>query len=316
MLDRQNAGRLYSKWNSGNLVVYPGDGGAGDEYFVDSEATQASDDNTGESWAQCLATLDAAVGKCTADQGDRIFVAARHAEDLAAADAVDIDVAGVHVIGLGHGNLRPTFTYTNAAGEIVVGASNVRISNIICNASVTTVLTAIDIETTNTGCVIENCRFGVDTAGTDEFNNAITVGDQCNNYVIQNCEFHQGTAAAVSAIKVDADTDYGVIKGNFVSGDYSTACIVGDEADDMVRIEGNILYNGQATGIGLNTEPCIELHANTTGVIVGNVCVCNLATKAAAIVAADCHLHENYYNEDESSSGTSGIIGTASADDT
>ena len=315
VFDRLHAGRLYSKSLGGNLVIYPGDGGPGIEVFLDSGASNASDDNTGLSWDQACATLDGAVGKCTASRGDRIIVAARHAEDLAAADAADLDVAGIHVIGLGHGDMRPTFTYTNAAGEIVIGADNVRISNIICNASVTTVLTAIDIETTNTGAIIDNCRFGVDTAGTDEFNNAITVGDQCNGYIIENCEFHQGAAAAVSAIKIDADTDYGTIRGNFVTGDYSTACIVGDEQDDMIRIEGNTLYNGQVTGIGLNTEPCIELHANTTGVIKHNICICNLATKAAAIVAADCHLHESYYNEDESSAGSSGIIGTASDDD-
>jgi len=264
----------------------------------------------------CLhSTVDEAVGECTANRGDLIVVAPGHTENLAAADAIDIDVAGVSVIGLGNEGLRPTFTYTNAAGEVVIGADDVRIANMIFNASVTTVLKAIDIETTNTGAIIENCLFGVDLAGTDEFANAIIIGDQCNGYIIRGNECHQGTAAAVSFIKIDADTDYGTIEKNFVSGDYSTACILGDEADDMIKISNNILYNGQATGVGLNSEPCIELHASTTGVIEFNRCYCNLATKAAAIVADDCHLHENYYNEDESSTGTSGIIGTASADD-
>ena len=287
----------------------------GTVFYVDSVHGNDGADFDGKSWATAKATLDAAVGLCTADAGDVIKIARKHAEDLAAADAVDIDVAGVTVIGMGVGDDRPTFTYTNAAGEIVIGASNVTLSNVICNASVTTVLKAIDIEAGATGVVIDSCKFGVDTAGTDEFNNAIVVGDQCNNYVIQNCECHQGTAAAVSFVKIDADTDYGKILNNFVSGAYSTACIVGDEADDMILIQGNILYNGQATGIGVGTEPCIELAATTTGVIADNYVVCNHATVAESIVAADCHLFENYYNEDESSAGTGGIIGTASVDD-
>lgn len=285
----------------------------GSVFFVHSGT--GSNGNKGTTKDKPFATVDYAVGKCTADKGDIIYVMPGHTENLATADAIDIDVAGVSVIGLGRGALRPTFTYTNAAGEIVIGADDVRISNIIMNASVTTVLKAIDIEAGNTDAMIDNCLFGVDTAGTDEFSNAIVIGDQSNRAVIMNNEFHQGTAAAVSAIKSDADNDYAKIIGNFITGDYSTACIVGDEADDMVLISNNILYNGQASGIGLNSEPCIELAATTTGVIEYNKCFCNLATKAAAIVAADCHLHENYYNEDESSSGTSGIIGAASADD-
>lgn len=285
----------------------------GSVFFVHSGT--GSNGNKGTSKDKPFATVDYAVGKCTASKGDIIYVMPGHAENLAAANAIDIDVAGVSVIGLGRGSMRPTFTYTNAAGEIVIGANNVRVSNIIMNASVTAVLLAIDIEAGKTDALIDNCLFGVDLAGTDEFNNAIVIGDQANRAVIMNCEFHQGTAAAVSAIKSDADNDYAKIVGNLITGDYSTACIVGDEADDMVLISNNILYNGQVTGVGLNTEPCIELSATTTGVIEFNKCFTNLATMAAAIVAADCHLHENYYNEDESSAGTTGLIGTASAND-
>ena len=313
-MNRLAPGRLYSKWSGGNMIIYPGDAGPGAEYFVDS-VNGDDTNNDGTNWDNAVATLDTAIGLCTGSIGEKIYVAPWHVEDLSAGDDVDADVAGVEIIGLGFGNNRPTFTYTNAAGEFVIGASNVIVRNMIFNASVTTVLLAIDIETTNTGVIIDGCRFGVDTAATDEFATAIVVGDQCNNYVISNCEFHQGTAAAVAAIKIDADTDYGTIVGCFVTGDYSTACILGDEADDMIYIANNILYNGQVTGIGLNTEPCIELHASTTGVIEFNRCICNLATKAASVVADDCHLHENYYNEDESGAATSGIIGTASADD-
>ena len=65
----------------------------------------------------------------------------------------------------------------------------------------------------------------------------------------------------------------------------------------------------------VNTEPGIELLTGSTGVIQNNNIVANLATKAASVVCDNCMLFENYYNEDASSSGTGGIIGTASADD-
>lgn len=260
-------------------------------------------------------TVDEAIGSCTADRGDVIIVAPNHAENLAAADAIDADVAGISIIGLGNGGARPTFTYTNAAGEFVIGADNIRVSNMIFNAAVTTVLKGIDIETGSEWARIEDCFFGVNSAGTDEFNNAIVIGDQANHSVITRCQCHQGTAAAVAFVFSDADNDYAEVSYCFSSGDYSEGNIHGDEADDMVWYHHNTFYNGQATGIGLNAKPNITIAGTTTGVIEHNLCICNLATKAAAIVAADCHLHENYYNEDESSAATSGIIGAASADD-
>lgn len=43
----------------------------------------------------------------------------------------------------------------------------------------------------------------------------------------------------------------------------------------------------------------MAIHANTTGLIVDNVVVCNVATAGAAIVAADCFLAGNTYSETE-----------------
>lgn len=284
-------------------------------YYVDSDSGHDSAGNYGTTYSEPFATIDYAIGQCTADNGDIIFVMPGYTEDLAAADAIDADIAGVSIIGLGNGNLRPTLTYTADAGEFVIGADDVRVSNIIFVASDPDTVVAIDIEDDAEGAVIDHCSFITDDDGTAEFLDAITINDQCNEYLISHNQFHQGSGAAVSAIYIDADTDYGTIEYNTISGDYDTACITGDEQDDMIVIRHNSLYNGQATGIGLNTEPCIELNASTTGIIEYNICYTNLATKAASIVAADCHLHENYYNEDESGSGTSGIIGTASDDD-
>lgn len=289
----------------------------GDPRFVVTIGTASNEWLEGRIPAELLFyDLDTAIGSCEADRGDVILACPNHVENLAAADAIDADVNGISIIGLGQGTARPTFTYTNAAGEFIIGADNVRIENLIFNASVTTVLKGIDIETTCTDAIIRNCLFGVDLAATDEFSDVICIGDQANRYLIEGCVCHMGTAAANHFIHVDADCDYGVIRGNFVSGDYAVACVKGDEADDMILIEKNIFYNGQATGIGLNDQPCIELNAATTGVIAHNLCATNVATKAAAIAADDCHLFENYYNEDESGAATGGIIGTASDDDT
>jgi hypothetical protein len=258
--------------------------------------------------------LDYAFSACTANNNDVIIVLAGHAENLAAADAIDADVAGVTVIGMGTGSSRPTFTYTNAAGEFTIGANDVTIENMVFNASVTAVLKGINVEAAVDYVTIRGCTFGVDAAGTDEFNATIYFENGSTGSLIEDNIIDMGIAAAVQAIHLDADTDKLTIRKNVIRGDYSTANISGDTTlSTNLLIEGNTLENG--IGGDLNAQPVIELLTGSYGTIRDNLCICNLATKAAAIVADTCLLHENYYNEDISGSSTSGIIGTASADD-
>ncbi|MCR4340841.1 MAG: hypothetical protein NUW01_13255, partial [Gemmatimonadaceae bacterium] len=80
----------------------------GDVYHVDSGNTNADDDNAGTNPSHPLATIDAAVGKCTANNGDLILVAEGHSETLTA--AITADIAGITIWGLGWGNNRPALT--------------------------------------------------------------------------------------------------------------------------------------------------------------------------------------------------------------
>ena len=52
-------------------------------------------------------TIDFAVGRCRANKGDIIFVMPGHVETVTAAAGLDLDVAGITLVGLGNGNLRP-----------------------------------------------------------------------------------------------------------------------------------------------------------------------------------------------------------------
>lgn len=63
------------------------------------------------------ATIDAANNLCTANAGDLILVAPGHTETLTATD-ITLDIAGVTVLGLGSGSLRPTLSMNNALAEV------------------------------------------------------------------------------------------------------------------------------------------------------------------------------------------------------
>lgn len=275
-------------------------------YFVDS--VNGSNGNDGLSWDSALAGIDAAVGKCTANNGDFIFVAPGHNEGITTAGAIDLDVAGITVIGLGTGSLKPTIDFDNTAASVVIGADNVRIENIRFRTSANAVAVGLDIEDGADYAQVINCEFGFAETATDEFAIAIRTNDASNYALIEGCKFYAGAQAAVSAIAFVKDTDQTVVRNCEFWGSHSTACINGTTtASTNLLIEKNLFYQGA-------TEPAIELLTGSTGIIRNNDIKTNLATMAASIVADGCFLFHNYYNED-ANPGTGALIGTASAND-
>jgi hypothetical protein len=93
---------------------------AGNVYWVDSAS--GGDGNPG-TFVRPLATLDAAINKCTSSNGDFIFVKPGHAETVTAT-SIALDVAGVTVHCLGNAEDQAVFTYGAAAATITVSAAN------------------------------------------------------------------------------------------------------------------------------------------------------------------------------------------------
>jgi hypothetical protein len=98
----------------------------GKYWFVDS--VTGANGNSGTNPSEAFATLDYAVGRCTAAKGDVIVLMPGHAETVTASNTT-LDVSGITVIGLGSGLLRPTFTYGAAAATITVSAANITVKN-------------------------------------------------------------------------------------------------------------------------------------------------------------------------------------------
>ena len=302
--------------NVDNMVM--GGKGTGKMFYVDSGV---ANEGNGTSWTSARDTLDEAVGLCTASRGDFIFVAQGHNEALTAADGVDCDIAGITIIGVGNGTLMPTFDYDLAAGEFVIGAANVTIQNLRFRAGTSTITKAIDVEAAGDDFKIIGCEFGWAEAATDEFSSAIIVADTANYGLIEGCTMRAGGQAAVQAIHLDADILGITIKNNTIWGDYSVACIKGDEASDDIIIIDNIMVNGTMGGDGeLNDQPTIELADSTAGFIAGNRMAADVATNHLAMtVADDVVFIENFTSDDDGDefegsqrSGTASV--TASAD--
>ena len=290
----------------------------GDPRFAATPGTAAADWLEGRvPAAQLHYTINDAVGECIANRGDNIIVAPGYVEDLgdtSSSGAIDLDVAGISLIGLGRGSDMPRIDFNHADADFLIGAANIKVENIHFEATVTGVKIGISVEAAADYFEIKNCWFTAETAGTDEFLDSISIAAGANFGKIHDNKIDMGLAGAASGIVMEGASDGHEILRNLINGDFSVGCIEGATAASTdLDIGHNRLSNGD--GSGINAVACIELNGNSTGFIYNNYCVCNLATKAASIVAAQCLLFENYYNEDVSGAATGGIIGTASADD-
>lgn len=285
----------------------------GDIYFVGSTVTGASDAaGFGQNPDAPFATIDYAIGQCTASQGDVIYVLPGHNEAVSNGVTIDADVAGISIIGLGQGSLRPRIDFDHANGSIDIGANGVTIKNLTLLPSVATVAIGIDVEAGKTDTLIEDVEVlpGEDGGGTDEFVLGIDIKAGCTRTTVRRFKYRQhasadGTNAGISLTGASDDVcieDCDI----YLVGTAAVAPIKGiTTLSTNVRIRRCTLHT--------DAEPGIELLTGTTGVLADNNIFSNLAAISAAIVADGCALFRNGYVEVGGESQAQ--IGTASADD-
>lgn len=128
-----------------NLAASIGDSGAkeisnaldllnvpGTKFFVDSSSVNASDNNAGIHPSAPLATLDTAIGLCTASKGDLVVLMPGHSETKSTSGSLfAADVAGVRIVGLGSGSTRPMMNITHSSGACTISAAGVTLQNVV-----------------------------------------------------------------------------------------------------------------------------------------------------------------------------------------
>lgn len=140
--------------------------------YVRSTGPQNGDDQA--ITQRLYTTLNKALAQCRSGMGDFVFVLPGHSESISTADFMSSLVAGTRIIGLGRGNLRPTFTWTAAAATFLLDVANVELNNLILNMDPGsgTVTVAAPITVSAAGCAIRNCKIRM---GTDA-NSKVTIG--------------------------------------------------------------------------------------------------------------------------------------------
>lgn len=269
--------------------------GTGQIFYVDSGVANEGD---GGSWETAFDTLDEAINASSADsganRGDFILVAQGHTEDITAS-SVDVDVAGLSIIGMGRGSLKPQFVWEVATGTFDVDAANILLENLRFVPSVTEVVSGVAISANGDFAQVIGCDFGfAELSGTDEFDTALSIAGGAQEVLVDSCFFHAEAAGAGEAIYLG--TVSGVsIKNNEIYGDYATGCIVNVGTADDVRLVRNILFNGTMHGDGeINAVAAFSMAEGTGGYIGDNRFVTDVATALLMRIGDDMVFMNNY----------------------
>lgn len=256
-----------------------------------------------------LATIDYAIGLCTADKGDVIYVMPGHNEGLGNAQ-ITCDIAGIAIVGLGSGSNIPRIDFDHANASIDVTANGVTLENLRLLPSVTAVLIAVDVAADDVVLRRLVTLPGEDGAGVDEFAETIEINAGSDRCLIEDCTFtqHASAAGVLSCVLLQGASDGVVIRGctMWTAGAGLVAPINGD-----TTLSTNLLI--EDCTLTTDAEPGIELLTGTTGVLRDVYIFGDLATIAAATVADGmAHFRVRYV---EVGNESDAAVKTASADD-
>lgn len=235
----------------------------GNVFWVDSGGGANGNKGT---FARPFATIDYAVGRCTASNGDIIFVKPGHTETVNAAGALALDVAGIAIIGLGAGSLRPTINFTTVVGaDMNVDAANITMVNFLFTGGIDALTGPIDINAADFSLL--NCETRDVTGQATDF---IVTDANATRLLISGWK-HQGAAAAGAdtAISIVGGSDI-VIEDFDIYGNFAVAAIENvTTAAVRARIGGgrqqNYVWTENAADI------CVTMVATATGFIGPNI---------------------------------------------
>ena len=257
----------------------------GKVFFVNSTSVLAATDDgvagadtpSAGTYQRPFATIDYAIGQCTASRGDIIMVMPGHTETVSAAGDIACDVAGVAIIGLGSGTLRPTITLDTATtASITVSAANVAFKNVIFTADFADVADLFTLTATNFHC--EDCKF-TQTAAAKNFVEIVdtdTTDNSADGLSFLRCEWIEADTATTSLVNVDADLDrLSVVDCHIdlgVNGVLSAIAEVAAGKDlTNVNIRGNYVSRlVAASAVQLITF--VDTTTTNTGIAEGNLC--------------------------------------------
>lgn len=216
----------------------------GNIFFVDAGTdTGGTTSGFGQHPDRAVTDIDSAHNLCTASQGDTLIVLTGHVENVASASDITFDVAGISLIGLGHGAARPLLTYTETDGDITISAASVLLKNIVLTSTKNEVVVLIKSSASDLTLDAVDVK---DPGNTFEIIQFLLTTNASDNLVIKNCKHNTSTVSASAQLWIRLiGTDATHIHDNvftLVLADAATsATISGDASVRACIIQRNVI---------------------------------------------------------------------------
>lgn len=225
----------------------------GDAYFVDGSVSASGD---GTTWATAVQTIDESIALCTANQNDSVFVSPGQYDEDANVGGVLVDVAGIHLFGLGkyecqvrNPNASATAVFTVSVNHIEIAGFNVNemattVEGIYCTQNALHVHDCIFNNTQENAihlagsvyCIIEHNRIVLSTDDGIELSGFVTDNLILENYI---------TGVGDNAIHLNGGTaSRNYVIGNVINGSNGTT----DQGIHLNGADGNTVVRNAVGG--------------------------------------------------------------------
>lgn len=270
----------------------------GTVFYVDSGHPNASANVPGTNPKAPLSTINAAIGKCSANNGDLIIVSPGHAETVSTAAGININVAGVTIIGLGVGASRPTITMSAVASTFAISSASAVVANLLF---LSTAACTVVVDVNAADALIQSCEFRR-TSGTVpvvwiDVNGG--AANACDRTKIFDCRMNTGTnVGATGFVELGEVADGVQIRRCVVFGDFGDACIHNPTGKVLTNLN---ISDCELTNLQTG-DHSIELVSACTGMLARNL-YSNDMTQATGVDPGSCSSFECYQDDTVDVSG-------------
>lgn len=274
-------------------------GHTGNIWFVNS-VTGTDATTAGRNPEAPFASLVYAISQATASQHDVIYLMPGHSETCTGAATINVNKAGLDIIGLGTGRARPTISYsTSTAASFDINSANTLLKNIVFDGTGQDATTALlNVKAANTW--IQNCEFHLANSSNQAALGILT-NNSADRMVIEDCHFHgSNNAGCTAAISLVGGTDI-IIRRNVIQGAFtSTVGGIQQATTDTVNciVNDNVIQNFTA-----GATKAMVFTASSTGQIFRNYMQI-LSGTAPITGAAMSWTGGNYYAAAVATAGT------------
>jgi hypothetical protein len=259
-------------------------GNVGNVIFVHSTSGSA----TGPGWApeNSYNSIQNAFGAVSANNGDVIVVLPGHVETVTAANGLDMNVAGVRVIGLGHGSSRPQINLTtNVAASVRINANGIWVENVVF------------------------------TGGIDNITNVLTINGK-TDVTLKNIEFRDVTGQVAKFLAASNGSARLVIDGLKYIGAAAAGTVTGLEFDgcDDLRLTNFDMYgNFSNSAVEFVTTLSARVHIRDGKIWTENaadMCIKDTITASTGFCGPSLYLQlkENAANITEAITGATFVV--------